>query len=207
MIPISPKSPARRQFFSDMIPAGALVFLGCSGLLAATRPQPMPSKTKVRFLQDSLLSFKEVFEFAFRDNLIPLLQNMKKSLGAENFIALLKQSSSEYGSLRGRTWAQTEKRNDLAAFGSVFKSGNRFWTHSFAYEILEHTGKILEVKYTECLFADVFREAGAPDIGFAAVCYADFAVASAFNAKLRLTRTKTLMEGQDCCNHRYALEA
>lgn len=44
-----------------------------------------------------------------------------------------------------------------------------------------------------------------PSIGYSAHCFSDFAGASAFNPKLKLVRTKTLMRGHDCCNHRWTL--
>ncbi|TRZ85262.1 hypothetical protein D4R89_12595 [bacterium] len=37
-------------------------------------------------------------------------------------------------------------------------------------------------------------------------CYADFASAEEFNSKMRMIRTKTLMQGDDCCNNRYVIE-
>jgi hypothetical protein len=39
------------------------------------------------------------------------------------------------------------------------------------------------------------------------VCSPDFAIAAGFNPKLRLTRTKTLMQGHDSCHFRYTMEA
>jgi hypothetical protein len=46
----------------------------------------------------------------------------------------------------------------------------------------------------------------AADIGFATVCFTDYATAAAFNPKLKMIRSKTLMQGHDCCNHRYVME-
>ncbi len=62
------------------------------------------------------------------------------------------------------------------------------------------------MRVSECLTATVFREADAAHIGYAAVCHADFALPEGFNPKIRLVRTKTLMKGHDCCNHRYVWE-
>jgi hypothetical protein len=43
----------------------------------------------------------------------------------------------------------------------------------------------------------------AGDIGYAMVCWGDYAWAEGFNPKIKLVRDKTLMEGHDRCNHRY----
>jgi hypothetical protein len=59
---------------------------------------------------------------------------------------------------------------------------------------------------TECLWAKTFLDANAADIGFACVCFPDYAVAQAFNPKMKMIRDKTLMQGHDCCNHRYVIE-
>ena len=57
-----------------------------------------------------------------------------------------------------------------------------------------------------CLVAKTFREADAADIGYAAICYADFSVANAFNPEIVLTRNKCLMNGDDCCLFEYDLD-
>ena len=59
---------------------------------------------------------------------------------------------------------------------------------------------------TSCLTEIVFREADALDLGYACVCHADFGLPVGLNPKLKLIRTKTLMQGHDCCNHRYVWE-
>ncbi|MCU0861130.1 MAG: L-2-amino-thiazoline-4-carboxylic acid hydrolase [Methanomassiliicoccales archaeon] len=55
----------------------------------------------------------------------------------------------------------------------------------------------------ECMWARTFRELGAADLGYALNCSSDFASARCFNPKLRLTRSKTLMMGDDCCEFVY----
>jgi hypothetical protein len=73
--------------------------------------------------------------------------------------------------------------------------------------MVEDTERAAEMKVTECLWAKTFRDAGAGDIGYALMCHGDFATAPAFNAKMKMTRTKTLMQGHDCCNPRWTLQA
>ena len=38
------------------------------------------------------------------------------------------------------------------------------------------------------------------------VCHQVFAMCRAFNPKIGMIRNKTLMQGDDCCNHRWVLE-
>jgi hypothetical protein len=74
------------------------------------------------------------------------------------------------------------------------------------YTFVEDTEKALEWKITECLWAKTFREANASDIGYASQCYGDLGYGEALAPKIRFTLTKTLMQGHDCCNHRYVWE-
>jgi hypothetical protein len=81
-----------------------------------------------------------------------------------------------------------------------------FWSLAYTAQRIEHTSKSYELKVTDCLWAQTFREANAGDIGFASICYGDEAMAAAFDHRLKLIRTKTLMQGDDCCPCRWVWE-
>lgn len=51
-----------------------------------------------------------------------------------------------------------------------------------------------------CRFAEMYRELGLGDAGHALSCARDFKLVEGFNPDIKLTRTKTLMEGHDCCD-------
>ena len=57
-----------------------------------------------------------------------------------------------------------------------------------------------------CLWADIYREWGAEDIGYIVECKGDFALVAAQHPNLRLERTKTLMQGDDCCDFKFIWE-
>ena len=80
------------------------------------------------------------------------------------------------------------------------------WEPMLKMEILEDTETAFELKVTECIQATVFRDANAADIGYARVCWGDYAWAEGFNPNIKLVRDKTLMQGHDYCNHRYVWE-
>lgn len=55
-------------------------------------------------------------------------------------------------------------------------------------------------RFTRCVWAEAFRAINAADIG-CWICQGDGPVAAAFNPAIRLRLTKTLMAGDDCCDH------
>ena len=65
----------------------------------------------------------------------------------------------------------------------------------------------LQITCTRCPLATLYRDLGGWEWGFRLYCSADYAVAEGFNPKIRLRRTKTLMEGHDCCDHFYYLKS
>jgi hypothetical protein len=63
----------------------------------------------------------------------------------------------------------------------------------------------IEYNYTRCLWAEVFRELGEPDLGFL-LCAGDEPAVQAFNPALGFKRTKVLMHGDDVCDHVFLVE-
>ena len=199
---------SRRQFLRNVFPAGTLFCCGCNGLLAmmsGQQKQRAPVR-KHKFLEDSGMSFQEVFKFAYGD-FIELMQTFANEIGQEKLLEMLKRESEVYAKKEAQEYLKKLPKNDFATFRAETKEKpNRFWEHVVTKVITEDTESSFEEKITECLFAKTFREAGAADIGYAYCCYYDFPSAQAYNPKLKLIRTKTLMEGDDCCNPRYIWE-
>ena len=75
------------------------------------------------------------------------------------------------------------------------------------YEVLEDSNKKFAVKITKCKYADFYIEKGEPKIGYLMHCALDFGETEAFSSDIILKRTKTLMQGDNYCNHCYELKA
>jgi hypothetical protein len=203
-----PFIPSRRAFLTNALPASTLFCLGCGGLFAQEKAQaqPKPAQPKHKFLEDSGMSFQKVFEFAYED-FIELMQFLAGQVGKEKLLDMLKRGSDEYAQKEAQKYLKKLPKNDFATFKAQYKEKpNRFWEHVLTSVITEDTDRSIAKKITECLYAKIFRDAGAADIGYAYECYYDFPAAQAFNLKLKLIRTKTLMAGDDCCNPRYVWE-
>lgn len=73
------------------------------------------------------------------------------------------------------------------------------------FKVVERSPEVLKISVTKCLFADEMRRLGAADIGSAFYCSYDRGFCQGLNRAIRFTRTKTLMAGDECCNHTYEL--
>ena len=70
---------------------------------------------------------------------------------------------------------------------------------AFTGTVLEVSNMHITVEMTECLWADVFRDLEAAELGYIMCCKGDFAMAQAFSPKLNLEMTETLMQGDNRC--------
>ena len=96
------------------------------------------------------------------------------------------------------------RRDDhsLRAFCSALEAG---CTGTHEWIKVEDTDVRQAYRFTHCMWAEVFRELGAQEIGFW-ICEGDGPAAAAFNPAIGFHRTKTLIMGDDCCDHVYYLK-
>lgn len=161
---------------------------------------------KHKFQEDSNMTFQEVFDFAF-EKIIPVLKGLAEELGEDRFSEALKKVASECALKAAQETASKLPRNDiLAAFTGSGEEPSRFAEHVLTREMVEETPQAFELRVTECLWAKTFREMGAEDLGHLLLCDTDYADCRGFNPKITLTRSKTLMQGDDCCDHRFVWE-
>jgi hypothetical protein len=202
---------SRRLFLSKVLPACSLACLGASsGLMGFS---PLVKKT----LQEAKHKFDEEFPEKFTGrqlmsmvygrNYIPLLMFLSEELGRERLIRLLKKHAAKLGTEIGKRFAEQSDGGDFAVLKKMFSPESPNFKNALTIIITEDTANVHELKITECIFASTFLEAKAGDLGFAAICYGDYNMATGFNPKVRMVRDKTLMQGHAYCNHRYLLEA
>lgn len=74
------------------------------------------------------------------------------------------------------------------------------------YEIIEDKKDSVLFKFTDCTWANAFKAIGKPEIGYYLFCANDGPLVKAFNKNISFERTKTLMEGDDFCNHHFFIK-
>ncbi|MFZ1947881.1 MAG: L-2-amino-thiazoline-4-carboxylic acid hydrolase [bacterium] len=73
----------------------------------------------------------------------------------------------------------------------------------FAFKSHVPTPQAFAIKVTECLWAKTFRDLAAGELGYLLICHPDYAYCEGFNPRIAMSRSMTLMEGDNCCNHRW----
>ncbi len=213
----------RRQFITKVVPACAITCMGGASALAmipkgADLLQPgsahmdlntgsreiLQQQGKHKFDQEyeRKLTYRQVYGMQYRAN-IQLGMALIEEMGKEKAIDFLKKDTRKnllrYGKMQAERSGGTKPFFD---FTNNFRDLNRF-KNTLSMEIVEDSEKAFELKVTECIWADTFMRARAGEIGYACVCWGDYAWAEGFNSKIEMVRDKTLMEGEKTCNHRY----
>ena len=91
---------------------------------------------------------------------------------------------------------------DLAAFcGRLDKGcvGSHRWVKA-----VDEPGR-KQYSYTRCMWAEIFTELGAADVGHY-MCDGDDPAVRSYNPALAFSRTKVLMDGDDECDHCFYVE-
>ena len=65
--------------------------------------------------------------------------------------------------------------------------------------VISESGRI-GYHYSRCMFAEIYRELGEPQLGFV-ICAGDEPGVKSYNPKLAFRRTKVLMNGDELCDH------
>ena len=202
---IEKKQSCRRDFLTKTIPLCAVSCLAANSLFAGC-----PSESKSLFAQEEHKFDKEIpgLKMTYRrmaatrqQSFIRFARFLQEEIGEERVINLIKKNTEQ------RLKAQAERdlkrlgKSDFKSYISIFRDPRML--ASLTMEIIEDTDTVFEIRVTDCLSAQAFLPYKAGDIGFASVCWGDYNWASDFNHKIKLIRDKTLMQGHDCCNHRY----
>ncbi len=199
----APASVNRRELLS-ILPVAAAGCLGSMGAARCAAQAADPLHEAHDWTEKADMSWEDIFRFAYQRNFIPVMKGLAASMGEGKLIPMLQEATSE-GARKGMEANKIPKR-DLATWVGSMKNFPPLYRHALRVEIVEDGPQTFEFRVSRCLWAKMFRDEDAAAIGYAAICHPDFAVASGFNPKLKLIRTKTLMQGHDCCNHRYVME-
>ena len=136
--------------------------------------------------------------------IVPVIRAVSQRIGRDQALAILKEVNQREAFQRGQDTMKAAGQNgidelvkDVATWGV-----GGIWE----MDVLEQTSKTYFFNVLRCPYYEKYRELGLEEFGVELSCCRDEPFARGFNPRLRLARTKTIMEGSDCCDFRYYLD-
>jgi len=133
--------------------------------------------------------------------IVPLIKAFIKELGSDRTLEIVKGVIQTLAKESGAQLASHLGGNSIGHFAR----GLEFWTKDDALqiEVLKQNETIYSFNVLRCRYAEMYKDLGIPEFGSLLSCDRDFAMIEGFNQNIRLTRTKTIMEGADFCDFSY----
>lgn len=137
---------------------------------------------------------------------ILLVRELEKILGKEE---AHKRVAEVWTREKVKAVKESSKKNPLSSFQEWVQrhEGDAgLWGHINIDEPSIITENTRICNTVGCIIAETWREWGAEDIGYLICCGPDFTTVAALHPNLSLERTKTLMQGDDCCDFKFIWE-
>jgi hypothetical protein len=154
------------------------------------------------------LSFQEYLK-DIHDIPYNLFQQMEEELGREASLLILRRAGERYGRKMGMGHvSKFGKVDDFQDFTNLWHKviATPLWKGTQDSEIIEEGSAHLSMRVTSCLWAETFKSLGDVEAGYLMCCNCDHEMVHAYNPRIHLTRTRTIMLGDDHCNHTFYWE-
>lgn len=146
-----------------------------------------------------------------------IVDRLRDGWGKRDTAGLLRALTAEYGDLAGRTverFLELELRRDWAQVGKEkARPGTEIddfihvlWdplrAQGFEYTV-EKDARSARFRVSRCPIRELAEKTGLHDWCYHLACSTDFFSTPAFSERIEFSRTRTLMQGHDCCDHTY----
>jgi predicted ArsR family transcriptional regulator len=161
---------------------------------------------KIRLLQQEIESLKKSVQdlhLMHTQQKIALLNAFKKRYGSEVF-DIIEKANGE--ATRKAYTKNTEGNNKHSIEDLITMLWEPLRKQGLEFS-MEHVDNGIQMKCTKCPVADLYKQVGGTEWGYHLYCAADKHIVEAFNPNIGFRRSKTLMEGHECCDHFYFWKA
>jgi hypothetical protein len=134
--------------------------------------------------------------------LVAMTEALEERLGAEEGFEAARQVHQRLTEERRLAPPAADEDRGVQAFCTALETG---CTGTHEWERVEDAPDRVAYRFTQCAWAELFRELSRPDIGHW-FCDGDAPAARAFNPRIGFHRTRVLMDGDPCCDHVFFLE-
>jgi len=130
------------------------------------------------------------------------LTALKQALG-EQVGEIVAAARGQKVEAQWRKIAQDYGSNDIEALKATLWK----WVEDAGFEFtVSETAEGTQFRVTKCPMAEMARSVNAAEWGYVCYCADDAHIVAGFNPAMGFRRTKTLMQGHDCCDHFYYMK-
>ena len=165
------------------------------------------TSSKPEWKEKQNITLEEYFSLRFEDA-AKYAKLLIEEIGEEKAYEILDKNAIEEGKEMGKELMKNREpltsRDDLARFWKETYS-EPFWEKCLEIEYLE-SDDCFKYNVTKCIWAHTFSKLGASDFGFHTMCMGDYGIGKGLSPHVTLKRSKTLMQGDDCCDFAWCWE-
>ena len=134
-----------------------------------------------------------------------LIREFAGVVGEAKALAAAERAIRADAAIAGRALAEGCGGNGLGELAHVVRE---VWAAQGALELrmLQENAHALDFDVTRCRYVEMYRRLGLEKFGGCLSCSRDAAFAEGFNPRIRLTRTRTIMQGDAVCDFRFRFE-
>ena len=134
----------------------------------------------------------------------PLIRAFIEKYGADESLPVVRQVVKHLALQSGALRAAQADGNSLADFA---KSQSLMAKEdALCIKVLTLSETKYHYHIVRCRYAEMYAELGIRDLGYLLSCSRDFDMIRGFNPRMKPTRTKTIMKGDDHCDFRITME-
>ena len=133
------------------------------------------------------------------DLAVDLLRAMERRFGPEAREVFREMADDQDFDIRAEVGEPEADLHSFCAMIDQVAAGSHRWER-----VVEEPGRV-GYRFTRCMYAEILRELEEPGLGMV-MCARDGPWVKAFNPGLGFHRTKTLMDGDDVCDHVFRVE-
>lgn len=136
-----------------------------------------------------------------KKNRLDLLRSLEKEYGKEDVLTVL---DAVHKNRTAADWKEVDKKEG-GSFETLYRM---LWSTLKPPEFHfseEFTDTVKQFKVTHCFLAETARKIKAEEWFFHLACLSDYYTIEGLNSDITFKRSKTLMQGDDSCDHCYLL--
>ena len=137
---------------------------------------------------------------------VDILNFLRGKLG-DQIEPLIDEYSKQDAIKQWKEIAKKQEKQDISTLIDILWN-QMCGSNGFKFTMAEEKENgVYRMNVTFCPFVEVAKKIQGNDWGYHLFCMSDYGITEGFNPNIEFSRSKTLMQGDDCCDHCYKMKS